>query len=44
MAVGATPPNADAKYILANLRGDEFRGFSMVNSEFVQYKQQVFIP
>ncbi len=35
MAVAETPPNADSKFIIANLRGDEFRGFSMVNDEFV---------
>ena len=35
MRVDATPPNADGKYILENMNGDEFAGFSMTNNFYV---------
>lgn len=32
--MSCTPPDATSAYILDNLKGNEFDGFSFVNSEF----------
>ena len=32
-----TPPDDTAKFILNNLRGNEFKGFSFVNDEYLEY-------
>ena len=33
----STPPDATAKFILNNLKGDEFKGFSFYNEAFGDY-------
>ena len=34
LPVSTTPPDATANYILNNMKGDEFTGFSFVNQHF----------
>ena len=35
--MSSTPPDATAKFILNNMKGDEFKGFSFYNEEFGDY-------
>jgi len=35
LPISTTPPDATASYVLNNMKGDEFRGFSFVNQHFV---------
>ena len=34
LPMGKTPPDKTAEYIISNLKGDEFKGFSFLNTEF----------
>ena len=41
LPMAKTPPDDTAKYILKNMRGDEFKGFSFINDEYIEFSSDL---